>query len=143
MKIAATFLLATWALTAQTPATPKSALDKATLEAYLRYAELWVPQVTVKIDDPKPSATLDGFYDVDVHLTYSGATKDEKKGGELLFRAYRGLPKNSALIKFLSEQGMKVLLQKTENHYLQDQQKEMHKIDQDLLFVIDEKNNTV
>src|SRR5688572_18693707 len=70
-------------------------------------------------------------------------SKDEKKGGELLFRAYRGLPKNSALIKFLSEQGMKVLLQKTENHYLQDQQKEMHKIDKDLLFVIDEKNNTV
>lgn len=68
---------------------------------------------------------------------------DDKKGGELLFRAYRGLPKNSALIKFLSEQGMKVLLQKTENYYLQDQQKEMHKIDKDLLFVIDEKNNTV
>ena len=76
-------------------------------------------------------------------ITGTGATKDEKKGGELLFRAYRGLPKNSAIIKFLSEQGMKVLLQKTENHYLQDQQKEMHKIDQDLLFVIDEKNNTV
>ncbi len=73
----------------------------------------------------------------------SGATKDEKKGGEFLFRAHRGLPKNSALIKFLSEPGMKVLMQKTENHYLQDQQKEMHKIDQDLLFVIDEKNNTV
>jgi preprotein translocase subunit SecA len=72
-----------------------------------------------------------------------GVAKDEKKGGELLFRAHRGLPKNSALIKFLSEPGMKVLLQKTENHYLQDQQKEMHKIDQDLLFVIDEKNNTV
>ncbi len=76
-------------------------------------------------------------------LTGSGATKDEKKGGELLFRAYRGLPKNSALIKFLSEQGMKVQLQKTENYYLQDQQKEMHKIDKDLLFVIDEKNNQV
>ena len=71
------------------------------------------------------------------------AAKDEKKGGELLFRAHRGLPKNSALIKFLSEPGMKVLLQKTENYYLQDQQKEMHKIDKDLLFVIDEKNNTV
>ena len=77
MKIAATFLLAAFALTAQTSAAPKSALDKPTLEAYLRYAELWIPQVTVKIDDPKPSATLDGFYDVDVHLTYNGATKDE------------------------------------------------------------------
>jgi len=77
MKIAATFLLAAFALTAQTTTAPKSALDKATMEAYLRYAELWIPQVTVKIDDPKPSATLDGFYDVTVHLTFNGATKDE------------------------------------------------------------------
>jgi protein-disulfide isomerase len=77
MKIAATFLLAAFALTAQSPTAPKSALDKPTMEAYLRYAELWIPQVTVKIDDPKPSKTLDGFYDVDVHLTYNGATKDE------------------------------------------------------------------
>ena len=77
MKIAATFLLAAFALTSQTPTPPKSALDKATMEAYLRYAELWIPQVTVKIDDPKPSAALDGFYDVNVHLTFNGATKDE------------------------------------------------------------------
>ena len=77
MKIAATFLLAAFALTAQTTTAPKSALDKPTLEAYLRYAELWIPQVTVKIDDPKPSAKLDGFYDVNVHLTFNGATKDE------------------------------------------------------------------
>lgn len=77
-------------------------------------------------------------------LIGSGENKEnEKKGGEFLFRAHRGLPKNSALIKFLSEPGMKVLMQKTENYYLQDQQKEMHKIDKDLLFVIDEKNNTV
>jgi protein-disulfide isomerase len=77
MKIAATFLLAAFALTAQTTTPPKSALDKATLEAYLRYAELWIPQVTVKIDDPKPSTKLDGFYEVSVHLTFNGATKDE------------------------------------------------------------------
>lgn len=77
MKIAATFLLAALALTAQTTTPPKSALDKPTLEAYLRYAELWIPQVTVKIDDPKPSAALEGFYDVNVHLTFNGATKDE------------------------------------------------------------------
>ena len=77
MKIAATFLLAAFALTAQTTTAPKSALDKATMEAYLRYAELWIPQVTVKIDDLKPSTALDGFYDVNVHLTYNGATKDE------------------------------------------------------------------
>ncbi|HRH10843.1 MAG TPA: preprotein translocase subunit SecA, partial [Bacteroidia bacterium] len=53
----------------------------------------------------------------------------EKEAGIPLLRAYRGLPKNSALIKFLSEQGVRALLQKTENHYMQDQNKEMHKID--------------
>ena len=77
MKIAATFLLAAFALTAQSTTPQKSALDKATMEAYLRYAELWIPQVSVKIDDPKPSAKLDGFYDVNVHLTFNGSTKDE------------------------------------------------------------------
>src|SRR5437667_7290939 len=55
----------------------KSALDKAALEAYLRHVELWIPQVTVKIDDPKPSALLPDFMDVAVHLSYNGATKDE------------------------------------------------------------------
>ena len=58
MKIAATFLLAAFALTAQTTTPPKSALDKPTLEAYLRYAELWIPQVTVKIDDPSVSCVV-------------------------------------------------------------------------------------
>lgn len=67
----------------------------------------------------------------------------EKEAGIPLLRAYRGLPKNSALIKFLSENGVRALLQKTENHYMQDQNKEMHKIDVDLYFTIDEKNNHV
>jgi len=67
----------------------------------------------------------------------------EKEAGVPLLRAYRGLPKNSALIKFLSEPGVKTLLQKTENYYMQDQMKEMQKIDQELYFVIDEKNNHV
>ncbi|MBS1650778.1 MAG: preprotein translocase subunit SecA [Bacteroidetes bacterium] len=67
----------------------------------------------------------------------------EKEAGIPLLRAHRGLPKNSALIKFLSEQGVKALLQKTENHYMQDQNKEMHKIDAELYFVVDEKNNSV
>src|SRR3546814_723814 len=53
------------------------------------------------------------------------------------------LPKNKALIKFLSEPGVKQILQKTENHYLQDQQREMHKVDAELYFVIDEKNHSV
>jgi preprotein translocase subunit SecA len=67
----------------------------------------------------------------------------EKEAGIPLLRAYRGLPKNGALIKFLSQPGVKALQQKTENYYMQDQQKEMHKIDVELYFVIDEKNNTV
>ena len=67
----------------------------------------------------------------------------EKEAGMPLLRAYRGLPKNSALIKFLSEQGVRALLQKTENFYMQDQNKEMHKIDVELYFTIDEKNNHV
>ena len=70
-------------------------------------------------------------------------SEQEKKGGELLFTAYRGLPKNKALIKFLSAPGMKTLLQKTENLYLQEQGKNMHLIDDQLFFVIDEKNNTI
>ena len=67
----------------------------------------------------------------------------EKEAGIPLLRAHRGLPKNGALIKFLSEPGVKTLLQKTENYYMQDQQKEMHKIDVELFFVIDEKHNSV
>ena len=68
---------------------------------------------------------------------------DNDKGGFLLFRAYRGLPKNKALIKFLSEQGVKQTLQKTENFYMQDNNREMPKVDMDLFFVIDEKNNQI
>ncbi len=68
---------------------------------------------------------------------------DPKDGGLALFRAHRGLPKNSALIKYLSEPGMRVKLQKTENYYLADQQREMPKADEELYFYIDEKNNSV
>ncbi|GAO44800.1 preprotein translocase subunit SecA [Flavihumibacter petaseus] len=68
---------------------------------------------------------------------------DPKDGGLALMRAYRGLPKSSALIKFLSEPGVKVKLQKSENYYLADQQREMPKVDTELFFYIDEKNNSV
>jgi protein-disulfide isomerase len=61
---------------AQTAA-PKAAIDKAALEAYLRHAELWIPLVTVVIDDPKPSAYLPGFSEIAVHLSYNGQAKDE------------------------------------------------------------------
>ncbi|MBU3025140.1 preprotein translocase subunit SecA [Zobellia galactanivorans] len=73
-------------------------------------------------------------------LIQEGNTKD---GGFLLLRVHRGLPKNKALIKFLSEEGIKQLLQKTENYYMQDNNREMPKVDEDLLFVIDEKNNQI
>jgi preprotein translocase subunit SecA len=66
-----------------------------------------------------------------------------KEGGFLLLRVYRGLPKNKALIKFLSEEGVKQLLQKTENQYMADNNRDMHKIDEALYFVIEEKNNQV
>ncbi len=68
---------------------------------------------------------------------------DPKTGGLYLFRAYRGLPKYGPTIKFLSEPGIKVKMQKAENYYLQDQQRNMHIVDETLLFHIDEKNNSV
>ncbi len=68
---------------------------------------------------------------------------DPKDGGLALMRAWRGLPKNSALIKFLSEPGIKVKLQKAENFYLSDQQRKMPEVDNELYFHIDEKNNQV
>ncbi|HEY0067547.1 MAG TPA: preprotein translocase subunit SecA [Flavisolibacter sp.] len=68
---------------------------------------------------------------------------DPKSGGLFLFRAYRGLPKYGPLIKFLSEPGMRVKLQKAENYYLADQQRHMHIADEELLFHIDEKNKSV
>ncbi len=68
---------------------------------------------------------------------------DVDEGGKLLLRVHRGLPKNKSLIKFLSEEGSKQLLQKTENFYMQDNNREMPKVDSELYFVIDEKNNQV
>ena len=73
-------------------------------------------------------------------LIGEGNTKD---GGFFLLRAYRSLPKNKALIKFLSEEGIRQLLQKTENNYMQDNNREMPKVDEALYFVIEEKNNQV
>ncbi|MCB0767000.1 MAG: SEC-C domain-containing protein, partial [Flavobacteriales bacterium] len=66
-----------------------------------------------------------------------------EKGGMALLRAHRALPKNSALIKFLSESGVRAHLQKTENFYLQDQGKDMPKVDAELYFTIDEKQHGI
>jgi preprotein translocase subunit SecA len=71
------------------------------------------------------------------------ADGNEKEGGLPLFRVYRGLPKYKPLIKFLSEPGTKQILQKTENFYLQDNQKMMPEADEPLFFTIDEKNNSI
>ena len=68
---------------------------------------------------------------------------DVEGGGMALLRAYRGLPKNKALIKFLSESNHRQLLQKVENHYMAEQSRNMPKVDAELFFVIDEKNNQV
>lgn len=81
-----------------------------------------------------------GFLAEAKKLIKEGNTKD---GGFLLLRAHRSLPKNKALIKFLSEEGIKQLLQKTENSYMQDNNREMPKVDEALYFVIEEKNNQV
>lgn len=67
----------------------------------------------------------------------------EGEGGYALYAAFRGLPKNSALIKFLSETGMRQLMQNAENNYLAEQQKQMPEVDKNLYFTIDEKNNSV
>ena len=69
--------------------------------------------------------------------------KPTDESAQLLLRAHRGLPKNKALIKFLSEPGMKQVLQRTESFYMQDQNRNMHIIDDELYFVIEEKLNTV
>ena len=73
-------------------------------------------------------------------LIADGNTKD---GGFLLLRVYRGIPKNKALIKFLSLEGVKQVLQKTENMYMADNNKLMPEVDAELWYVIEEKNNSI
>ncbi|WP_347840932.1 preprotein translocase subunit SecA [uncultured Draconibacterium sp.] len=84
------------------------------------------------------------FIDAKRLLTKPDATADEKKeGGLLLLRAHKGMPKNKSIIKFLSEEGMKGILQKTENLYMQENSKNMHIVTDPLFFVIEEKQNSV
>jgi preprotein translocase subunit SecA len=115
------------------------------------------------ISGPIPKGDEHEFHDlkprierlVNAQKAYTSAALSEAKklindgkftvteGGLALLRAHRGLPKNKALIKFLSEPGIKQGLLKTENHYMQDQSKEMPTVDSELYFIIDEKNNQV
>lgn len=100
--------------------------------------DVFKPMVSSLVEKQKNYIT--GVLSEAKRLIQSG---DTKEGGFLLLRAYRGLPKNKALIKFLSEEGVKQILQKTENFYMQDNNREMPKVDKELLFVINEKNNQV
>ncbi len=84
------------------------------------------------------------FIDAKKLLTKENATSDERKeGGLLLLRAHKGLPKSKSIIKFLSEEGMRAILQKTENFYMQENSKNMHIVTDPLYFIIDEKQNSV
>ncbi len=84
------------------------------------------------------------FIDAKKLLTKENATSDEKKkGGLLLLRAHKGMPKNKSIIKFLSEEGMKAVMQKTENLYMQENSKNMHIVTDPLYFIIEEKQNSV
>jgi len=96
------------------------------------------PQIQLLYDTQKKLVTSELS---EAKKLFSEGSSDE--AGKKLLRAYRGLPKNNAMIKFLAEEGTKILLQKTENHFMQDQSKEMFIIDDDLYFTIDEKNNSI
>lgn len=73
----------------------------------------------------------------------SSDSKVQEEGALLLYRSYKGLPKNKPLIKFLSEPGIKSAMLKTEEHYMSEQMRNMHIVTDDLYFVIDEKNNSI
>ena len=76
-------------------------------------------------------------------LINSDNKDQQKEGFTKLFRSYRGLPKSKAIIKFLSEPGMRTGMQKTENYYMAEQNKLMHIVDDELYFVIEEKSNSI
>ncbi len=96
------------------------------------------PRVATLVDEQRK--LIQGFLTSAKKLIADG---NEKDGGLALFRAFRGMPKYKPLIKFLSEPGIRVILQKTENHYLQDNKRNMPEADEPLLFTIDEKTNVV
>ncbi len=73
----------------------------------------------------------------------NASKKDIEDGALLLYRAHKGLPKSSALIKFLSEEGIKAQMQKVENLYMQDNSKNMHIVTDPLYFIIEEQHNTI
>jgi len=76
-------------------------------------------------------------------LLVSSDKKEVEEGALLLFRSHKAYPKNKPLIKYLSEQGIKAAMQKTEDNYMQDNNRNMHIVTDPLYFVIDEKNNSI
>jgi preprotein translocase subunit SecA len=96
------------------------------------------PRVSTLVDEQRK--LVQGFLTTAKKQIAEG---NEKEGGLALFRAYRGMPKYKPLIKYLSEPGIRVILQKTENFYLQDNKRNMPEADEPLLFTIDEKSNVV
>ena len=96
------------------------------------------PRVSTLVDEQRK--LVQGFLTTAKKLISEG---NEKEGGLALFRAYRGMPKYKPLIKYLSEPGIRVILQKTENYYLQDNKRMMPEADQPLLFTIEEKTNGI
>jgi len=98
------------------------------------------PRIEKIVDAQKK--VVNGFL-IEAKKKIAEGNDDPKDGGLALYRAFRGLPKSSSIIKYLSEPGNRVKMQKTENYYLADQQKNMPKVDEELFFHIDEKNNQV
>jgi preprotein translocase subunit SecA len=96
------------------------------------------PRVSALVDEQRK--LVQGFLSNAKKLISEG---NEKEGGLSLFRAFRGMPKYKPLIKYLSEPGIRVILQKTENFYLQDNKRNMPEADDPLLFTIEEKTNVV
>ena len=96
------------------------------------------PRVSTLVDEQRK--LVQGYLTDAKRLLKEG---NEKEGGLALFRVFRGLPKYKPLIKYLSEPGIRVILQKTENFYLQDNKRMMPEADEPLLFTIDEKTNSV
>lgn len=100
------------------------------------------PKVEKLVNEQKRLAS--NFLNDAKKLISEGSTGyNEGEGGLSLFRAYRALPKSRPLIKYLSEDGIRNILQKTENYYLQEQSRHMKVADAPLLFTIDEKNKQV
>ena len=100
--------------------------------------EVLTPRISKLVEKQKKLASY--FLKEAKKLITDGNTED---GGLALFRAFRGFPKYKPLIKYLSEPGMKKILQKTENYYLQDSSKKMPEADKPLLFIIEEKQNSI